>query len=326
MRNRDLKPKRTSEELIAMMRDDKGILFNLMSEEEAVIYLKKRNNYMRTAAYRKNYPKYTRGKNEGKYIQLDFNNLVTLSALDKEFRVRLLQMSIDIEHAIKVLLLQDLEDNNQEDGYQIVEDFLLKYSYIQENIVRLSKGVYTMGLFDKYFTLKSVETAESNYKKTMLGIDCPVWVLMEILMFGDLLKFFEYYRDKYPKKHTVPKSLLNMVKSLRNACAHNNCLFVNLAPSGDTQPPTAISKYVANVLGINKNERSKKLSNRTLLEMTSLFYVYGQLVSSEAKSRMKDEWKRLVDGMIVPSLAQFENNDLIVLSLRFMLKLIQNMC
>ncbi len=324
MSNRELKPKRTSEELIAMMRDDKGISFDRMNEAEAVIYLKNRNNYMRTAAYRKNYPKHTTGECKGKYIHLDFKDLTTLSALDKEFRVRLLHMSIDIEHAIKVLLLQELEANGKEDGYQIVEDFLWNNRCTRESLVRASSGVYTMALFEKYFTVDSVETENGYYKKTISKIDCPVWVLMEILTFGELLKFFEYYRDKYPQQHTIPKRLLNMVKSLRNACAHNNCLFVNLSPSIVTGPPKEISDYVSHVLMVKKNERSKKLSNRTLLEMTSLFYVYDQLVSLNAKIRMKLEWERLVNSMVAPSLVQFKNNDLIVSSIQFMLKLIQN--
>lgn len=324
MCNRKLKPKRTSEELIAMMRDEKGIRFDLMDEEAATLYLKKRNNYMRTAAYRKNYPKHISGKYKGKYIQLDFHNLITLSALDKEFRDKLLQMSIDVEHSIQVHLLQELEDNDAEDGYQIVEDFLLENPYIRENLVRTSGGVYTKGLFEKYFTVKVIETDYGYPKKQISGMDCPAWVLLELLTFGDLLKFFQYYRNKYPHPDTIPKNILNMVKSMRNACAHNNCLFVNFAPSEGTRPPKCISDYASHVLAMSKDERSKKLSNRPLLEMTGLFYVYDHLVSSEAKTRMKCEWKELSDKIIIPSLVQFENNSLIVSSMKFILKLIQH--
>ncbi|SFT52614.1 Abortive infection bacteriophage resistance protein [Selenomonas sp. GACV-9] len=306
------------------MRNEKGIRFDLMNEEDAILYLKKRNNYMRTAAYRKNYPKHIFGNNKGKYIQLDFQNLTTLSALDKEFREKLLQMSIDVEHAIQVHLLQELEDNDEEDGYQIVEDFLRDNPYIRENLVRTSGGVYTKGLFEKYFTVEIVTTDEGYPKKKITEIDCPVWVLLELLTFGDLLKFFEYYRNKYPHPNTIPKGILNMVKSMRNACAHNNCLFVNFAPSDGTRPPKYISDYASHVLGMSKDDRSKKLSNRPLLEMTGLFYVYDQLVSSEAKERMKNTWDQLSHKMIEPSLGQFENNLLVVSSLRFILNLIQH--
>ena len=55
-----------------MLRDEKGIQFNIMSEEQAVEYFSRRNNYLRTASYRKNYPKHIAGPNEGKYINLEF--------------------------------------------------------------------------------------------------------------------------------------------------------------------------------------------------------------------------------------------------------------
>ena len=41
-----------------MLKDEKGITFSIMSETEAAEYLSKRNNYMRTASYRKNYAKH----------------------------------------------------------------------------------------------------------------------------------------------------------------------------------------------------------------------------------------------------------------------------
>lgn len=83
------KPMRSPSELIAMLRDDKGITFNYMSEADAESYLSDRNNYLRTASYRKNYDKHTTGENAGKYIQLDFAYLVELSKLDMYLRTHL---------------------------------------------------------------------------------------------------------------------------------------------------------------------------------------------------------------------------------------------
>lgn len=52
-----------------MLKDEKGITFSIMSETEAAEYLSKRNNYMRTASYRKNYAKHETGAQVGKYIK-----------------------------------------------------------------------------------------------------------------------------------------------------------------------------------------------------------------------------------------------------------------
>ena len=40
------------------------------------------------------------------------------------YRFLLLQMCLDVEHALKVPMLADIEDDAAEDGYQIVDDFL----------------------------------------------------------------------------------------------------------------------------------------------------------------------------------------------------------
>lgn len=323
MSNRESKPKRTSEELVSMMRDEKGIRFERMPEAEAVRYLKDRNNYLRTAAYRKNYDKHTTGECKGKYILLDFMDLVTLSTLDRDFRKKFLQMCIDVEHAMQVRLLQELEENDAENGYQIVEEFLEETPHVKDNIKRNSRGVYTQSLFSKYFTIEEIEE-NGRTNREITAVDCPVWVLLELLTFGDLLKFFDFYRKKYPQPKSIPVNLLNLVRSLRNACAHNNCLLVSLSPNKRTKPPVEISKYVAHVLKISKDERSKRLANRPLLEITGLFYVYEQLVSEEAKERMKQEWLDLQEKEIEPSLLQLESNKMVTASLRYILNLIQH--
>ena len=48
-----MKPKKTAEELVQMLHDEKGIQFHLISEEQAVECFSQRNNYLRTASYRK---------------------------------------------------------------------------------------------------------------------------------------------------------------------------------------------------------------------------------------------------------------------------------
>lgn len=324
MSNRELKPKRTSEELVTMMKYEKGIRFERMSEAEAISYLKYRNNYMRTAAYRKNYPKHTSGESKGKYILLDFMDLVTLSALDKELRMKFIQMCIDVEHAMQIKLLQELEENGEDDGYQLVEDFLEENPYVRGSLERNSGGVYTQSLFYKYFTVEEFEV-DGNMRKLITDVDCPIWVLLELLTFGDLLKFFTFYRNKYPQDNTISKNLLNMVRSLRNACAHNNCLLVSLAPSEGTHPPAVISQYTSRELGLSKEERYKRLSNRPLLEITSLFYVYGRLVSADARARMQIEWQELISKTIDTAVRQLESNAMVTTSLRYITCLARNL-
>ena len=119
-----MKPKKTAEELVQMLHDEKGIQFHLISEEQAVECFSKRNNYLRTASYRKNYPKHIAGPNAGKYIHLEFAYLTELSTLDFYLRELLQQMCIDVEHDLKVSLLREVDENPSEGGYALVRAYL----------------------------------------------------------------------------------------------------------------------------------------------------------------------------------------------------------
>ena len=92
----------TSESLVAKMRDEKGITFKYVTEEKAEAYLTDINNYLRTAAYRQNYSKYTRGVNTGKYINLDFTYLQEMSTVDMHFRFLINRMCLDNHHSLEL--------------------------------------------------------------------------------------------------------------------------------------------------------------------------------------------------------------------------------
>ena len=68
----------TTDELIAHMKQ-KGITFQITSEQNAQNFLSQNNYYMKLASYRENYPKYTSGTKTGQYINLDFAYLQELS-------------------------------------------------------------------------------------------------------------------------------------------------------------------------------------------------------------------------------------------------------
>jgi len=122
----NFKPMMTSQELVDKMKNEKGIKFEYMSEEDAIIFLSERNNYFRIASYRKNYDKHISGVNIGKYIDLDFAYLSELATIDMHLRLLVIKMCLDIEHCLKVKLLSAITANSAEDGYDIVKVFLIK--------------------------------------------------------------------------------------------------------------------------------------------------------------------------------------------------------
>lgn len=145
------------------MRDEKGITFKYTSEDAAKIYLTNVNNYLRTAAYRSNYQKYTCGANTGKYIDLDFAYLQELSVIDMHLRFLISKMCSDIEHSLKVQLVNHVLQNNTSDGYSIVKNFLAKNPYILNKLNIMASAPFTDGLINKYFTVK--RTYDSTSKK-----------------------------------------------------------------------------------------------------------------------------------------------------------------
>ena len=123
------RPKLTIPEQIAYMRDKKGISFELIDETEAEIFLRESNYYFKLKAFEKNYSKYASGDNKGKYYKLEFAYLKELSTIDMHLREIIRSMSLDIEHFLKVRLLNDISEDENEDGYSIVEGKTIRIKF-----------------------------------------------------------------------------------------------------------------------------------------------------------------------------------------------------
>lgn len=324
MINKIEKPKLTSAQLIQKAKDDRGITFNYISEQDAEAYIQLKNNYLRTAAYRKNYQKYLNGTNKNKYINLDFAYLVELSTIDMHLRMLISKMCFDIEHAMKVKLIEDIENDVNEDGYSIVEQFLNANTYIVKGLGRKSISPFTGDLINKYFNVSQVVNKTNHRMENIIvGFDCPAWVLVELLSFGEFIRFYEFYYSRASRKHIAP-SIIHLVRSLRNGCAHNNCIISDLSHT-TSHPPKEISQAVAKLRCISKTQRIKKLSTRPILEFTCMLYMYGAVVSEKVKEHRVNELKKLFYGRMQQKKGYFTKNELIKSSFEFALKLVEHM-
>lgn len=97
------KPMLNSAQLVKHMQE-KGIKFEITSPKDARYMLDNINYYFKLASYRVNFPK----DSNGKYINLDFAYLTDLASIDMQLRDYLLDLSLDIEHGIKVILLHQI--------------------------------------------------------------------------------------------------------------------------------------------------------------------------------------------------------------------------
>ena len=282
-----------SESLVAKMRAEKGITFKYVTEEKAETYLTDINNYLRTVAYRQNYSKYTRGVNTGKYINLDFAYLQEMSTVDMHFRFLINRMCLDIEQALKVKLVKDVSN--------------------------------TGDLIQKYFDVQRVyNSSKGRYEHIIQGYDdCPIWVLCEVLTFGEFLRLYDFY---YGNIAAVSGAILGLVRCLRNGSVHNNCLLANLS-HGTSKPPREIKDYVKKMGSITTSQRQKKLSCRLMLEFVALIYTYELVVTSKVKFHRSEELYNLFFKRMVEKKAFFKDNDLIKTNYEFAGKVIhESLC
>lgn len=311
MSNRELKIKMPTDQLIDYMKNEQGITFNHISEAEALDYITHVNNYFRTAAYRKNYKKHNCGPNFGKYIDLDFAYLKELSVLEMRFRDIVANMTIDVEHALKVKLITDIERDRRTDGYDIIEEFIGKNRYILSKLEMNGDSSFTEDLFRKYFREEDYKNPKTGKKGTRIVVynDCPAWVFVELINFSDLIRLCDFYYRSRDYWH-VGTDILNIVKDFRNATAHNNCMFENFNHRAKNVPEVLL-EFVADIPG------SERLATRPMLEFVTLLYAYEKLVSDEVKEYRIMQLKWLFCERMLEHKEYFENNELIKETYRF---------
>ena len=293
---------KTVDELIQHMKQ-KGICFEIVNEEKAKEFLQNSNYYFKLASYRTNYDKVSAGERQGQYINLEFAYLKELSKVDRYLRYLILKMCLDIEHSLKTILIGDIEKNQEEDGYNIVEIFIKERPQCLHSIKNHSSSEYCKNLIEKYYP---------NF---------PVWAFMEVISFGDLVYLCKCYDKKYPKR-IKNIDLLYSVRRLRNAVAHNNCL-LNKLQKGSSRPPSQISKFVSQIDGIGRDMRKSKLSNTFLSDFTTLLYGYDYFVKSHnTKKERFEELNTFVHGRMIEHKEYFEKNECIKTAYQFVEKVV----
>ncbi len=297
------------DELIEHMKN-KGITFNEISENDAKDFLQKNNYYMKLAAYRSNYEKCPTGRRAGQYKKLDFGYLKELSTLDMYLRYIIIDMCLDIEHVIKVKLINDITNNPSEDGYDIVRKFIAKDNnlHILKNIRSHKSGEYCKDLISKYYPY------------------FPVWVFVELISFGDLLYFCSFYEEVYGVQ-IINNTLMNTVRDVRNAAAHSNCLLNKMTERIEPtkQVNSDISNFIKNMGNISKTSRVNNLNYKFTNSFITLLYVYDRLMSESSKQKRYKELQKFLNGRVIKNKSFFKNNTKIVGVYNFHKKVIDNL-
>ena len=259
------KPKLNVEQQIQRLQE-KGIKFELYSQEDGMDYLTNNNYYYKLTSFRKNFRKHPDGVNKGKYVNLDFAYLIDLAIIDNYLRGIILEIALDIEHYSKLKLLHRLENKNSEDGYSIVDDFMNslgdKKSILEQRILEKSNSSYVGDIIQHY---------NGNY---------PAWTLIEIISFGDYLRFYKFCADRWNDNDLLNDFyLMKDVKELRNAAAHNNCILNDVTVKDSKHN---VNHKVKISLKTIKHQRNDKfLSKEKTRQIVTLLYASNRLITSD---------------------------------------------
>ena len=280
--------KLTVPEIISYCKETLGITFNLKSEEEAAVFLTKHNYFFRL----KQYADFGEKTKSGKFINVDFGQMVELSTVDMFLRKLILKMTLDFEHYLKVKIINDSQENPADDGYAVVESFLETHNRVRHLIENLNNSLnfYNRQVFEKYKETPSV------------------WSIVEMLGFSDFIDFYaHYYQYFHLKCEYTPH--FDSVRRLRNAAAHNTCMISNLKPQNWFKSDIEINfELLGAKLDVGNGVISSCLKVPVLNDFAVMLSNYVKLISSpKIKEKTLEEIQDFFNGRMILHKDYFEN-------------------
>ena len=280
--------KLTVPEIISYCKETLGITFNLKSEEEAAVFLAKHNYFFRL----KQYADFGEKTKSGKFINVDFGQMVELSTVDMFLRKLILKMTLDFEHYLKVKIINDSQENPADDGYAVVESFLETHNRVRHLIENLNNSLnfYNRQVFEKYKETPSV------------------WSIVEMLGFSDFIDFYaHYYQYFHLKCEYTPH--FDSVRRLRNAAAHNTCMISNLKPQNWFKSDIEINfELLGAKLEVGNGVISSCLKVPVLNDFAVMLSNYVKLISSpKIKEKTLEEMQEFFNGRMILHKDYFEN-------------------
>lgn len=294
---------------------NKGIKFNIEDESFAINYLSNNTYYFKLKAYGKLYDKYNSGDNKGQYLNLEFAYLRDLATVDSLLRKKILSIAIDVEHYLKVKLLQDFNKSN-EDGYDVIEAFKnLDSQHFDKEIKNKSYGRACKDLVEKYKN------------------DFAIWNFVEIISFKDFQELYKLFYSRNKELFCLKKNkenfkgeyfyLITPVRLLRNAAAHNNCLLIDLvkAPDLSFDPEYTVCTFLGKN-GIKNTTINKQMSKPVINDFCVLLYLYSLVAPLKAQQHAFEELKDFFDNRIIKHKEYYKNNSILLSAYDFMKKVI----
>jgi hypothetical protein len=305
----ELKPMLKIEKMVPYLKS-KNIKFEIISEYNAKKYLRDNNNYYNVTSYKHNFERYmVNGVFVDKYIDLDFAYLKDLAIIDHRVRLLFFKMIIDIEHYLKIRILNLIENIDVEDGYKIVNLYLENDFNDEKFPKKIHNSIFKKVGSDYYQKIFSKYDIDKDKKLENI----PIWEFLEIITFGELVNFYDFFSKKYClKKETKNIFILREIVKLRNAVAHNSCLLCYLDKKDNKYSPDYKIVNYLNLCGVGKESRDNKLSNSRIKQMTCTLYMFNEIVTSDGiKRNVIEDLNELFYDRIILHKEYYNNNELL---------------
>lgn len=285
----------------------KGITFSLYNEINACTFLAEHNYYFKLKAYAHNFDRYKDPTKNNRYINLDFAHLVDLSKIDADFRKIILSMCLDLEHFLKVRLLNHCTMVD-EDGYEIVKKLFEKLPYLKKDI-------------EKKINTSTCNQIISKRKDTL-----AIWNIVELISFGP---FIELYTSFY-KDHNFDndcQGLLYAIKMIRNAAAHNNCLINKMRSpySRSISPSYELRNAINKISSYSSNRVAQQLQNPTTHDFLALLLVYSKIVPEPSLTKGFNAVKKLFSERMLKNKEYYAKQQSLINTYRFVSEIVNKL-
>lgn len=290
--------------MISQMKN-KNVKFNYFTEEQTKRFLENNSYYKKITSYENNFHYYVESGMK-KYSDLDFAYLVELSTLDMEFRFLVLKMCLNIEHALKIIIINKCLEK-KEDGYSIIKEYFEENENVKKEILQHANNSYCEELISE------------NRNRI------PIWVFLEVISFGELCRFCKFLEHKgYFQKWEI--DVIFNVRVLRNAAAHNHCLFSRLIRT-DVKPINKVRQYVEQMDGITKTQKNQNLKSRCIHDFVTLLFAFEYYIKSEGIiNHTKEDMEQLFFNRMLQRKAYFKNCITVKNAYGFVKKVLDKWC
>lgn len=161
-----------------------------------------------------------------KTTSINFSEVIDTFYFDKKLRLFIFKILEEIEISLKAKVALKISNETGTFGYLDISHFNSQLGH------------------GKYFDHKSFLTNVNNYQKRSKedfmnyyknkyskSPNVPIWMMVELLPFGDLSRFYEAYKKNkviskdYELSPKILSSWLHRLSLIRNYCAHNSRLW-----------------------------------------------------------------------------------------------------